>query len=539
MQLRAVLCIGIANLIAAHANCGEVACGPDLYQCALALINHNDLQNAALKLQDLIRSQPGNLKAQNLLGIVLLESGKPVEAEKEFRKALAVEPGFSAARKNLGVAQFTLGRFSEAQGSFEGVLREKADDPTASLYLGELTYRSGNCAKALGNFRNAGKQIVSIPAFAVHYADCLIRSGKTAESISVVEQIDESAGEAQFAAGVLYAKSKSFAAAARCFHRAQRRYNNPCTAGYDEALMDLRGEIYQGAIDTVERVLAGCQSKGELLNIEAAAYRKLNRVSEAYNALKKAAQLSPYDEQNYIDLADLCLDYNNYDLGAEILDVGLKSIPDSVRIYLHKGVMEAMRANLVKAETDFQFAADLAPDAALPKAALSLTWMAMGEVQKAIQTLREFDKANRTDFAIAYLLGQSLMRQGASTGPGEEDEAIAAFQKAIRLNPEYAPARAELGKLLLRKGEEARGIVELEKSLSLDPQERTAAYQLAQVYRKKGNLQRASELVARVRNLNTEDRDQDLKRAMISIVRQTAIGQGHTGTADSSAGLLR
>ncbi len=508
--------------------------GTDPYGSALNFLKQHDLSAAVSSLQTALKTDSRNLKMRNLLGIILLEAGKAKEAEAEFQETVTIEPRFYPARKNLAVAEFTLGRFDIAKTNFKKVLGQKPDDPIAFLYLGELAYRSGDLPQASIDFQKSMPNLFGVPGFAVHYADCLIQSGKIPEAVGVLRQLPEGAADAQFAAGVLLARAHDYADSSHCFHQARRGYADPYAAAYNEALTELQGGLYQDVIDTVEGIPREIPAKGELLNLEGAAFRKLNRVSEAYKALRKAAELSPNEEQNYIDLADLCLDYNNYDLGREIINIGLKSIPDSERLYLHRGVMNAMRAKLSEAEADFQFAADLAPRATLPKAALSLTWIAMGDVTKATQTLRECDKSNQSDFAIPFLLGQVLTRQAADIGSTMQAEAIAAFEKAVALNPNYAPAHAELGKILLRQGDEARGIAELEKSLSQDPQERTAAYQLAQAYRKKGEQERASELMARVRDLTTNERDQDLKKSMVLIVRQA----GNMGR-DSESSLSR
>lgn len=502
-------------------------CGDDLYECALNFVNQRNLPGAAAILYGELKKEPRNIRSQNLLGIILLETGKTREAESQFRQALALQPKFYPARKNLAVAEFTLGEFDKAKSNFEEVLVEKPGDPVSLLYIGEFAYRRGDCAQALSAFEASGASVASVPPFAVHDADCLIRSGRAGDALQPLQRLPPNAADVQFAAGMLLAKARQYPQAAEFFHRARQGSVDAYAAGYNQALTELQGGLYQAAVDTVGELLRSDQTKSELLNLQAAAYRKLDRVRDAYDALRKAAQLSPTEEQNYIDLADMCLDYNNYDLGFEIINLGLKSIPDSERLYLHRGVMNAMRGKLSEAEADFQFVADLDPKSALPQAALSLTWMAMGDAPKAIRTLRERDKENRTNFAISFLLGQALTRQGTQTGSSEEAEAIAAFDKAIRLNPQYAPARAELGKLLLRRGDQVRGIDELEKTIKLDPNDRTAAYQLAQAYRKKGEQQKASEMIAHVTKLNAQDRDQDLKRAMVLIVRQT----GGTGAA--------
>ncbi len=496
-------------------------CTTEPYECAMASLARHDPRAAAATLREFLKRDPGNLKARNLLGIALLENGDTKEAAAAFSHALAENPAFYPARKNLAVAQFTLGQFDLAERNFEKVLAEHGDDPVSYLYLGEFAFRAGDCVRASQAFANAGQSLGSIPAFAVHYAECLIQSKRTADAILVLRSVPVAAADAQFAAGLLLAKAGSYKEAAPFFHQARQGFNDRYAAVYNEVYSYFQAGQYQEVVDIVDNLVREGSAKGELLNFQASAYRKLNNVRDAYAALRQAVRISPNDEANYIDLADLCLDHDNFDLGLEIVNIGLKNIPDSERLHVHRGAMLAMTGKLNDAESDFEFAAEMSPDASLPQVALSMIWMYSGDLPKAIETLRRRDKNNTTDFTIPFLLGQALTRQGVESGSPEEKEAISVFEKAVRLDPNYAAARAELGKMLLRRGEEARAITELERALSLDPQDRTAAYQLAQVYRKKGQQQRAAELRARVSDLNARDRDQDLRRAMVKIVRDS------------------
>ncbi|MFN7994325.1 MAG: tetratricopeptide repeat protein [Bryobacteraceae bacterium] len=499
-----------------------VTCAGTPFDCAMGALTRHDTAAAVATLREYLKSEPDNLKARNLLGIALLEGGQTKESAGEFRKALAQAPAFYPARKNLAVAQFTLGEFDHAKRNFEQVLEQHAEDPVSHLYLGELTFRSHDRELAARHFAKAGSSIGNIPAFTVHYAECLVEGKHIADAAEVLGKLPATDASAHFAAGMVLARAGAYAEAASFFRQAEQGTPDPYPAGYNEAFSYLQSGQHQNVVDAVNRMLRGGMSKGELLNLQASAYLKLNQVQNAYDSLRRAVQLSPGDESNYIDLANMCLDHDNFDLALDILNIGLKNIPDSARLRIHRGAMLAMSGKLPDAESDFQFAADLLPDAGLPRVALCLIWMHSGDLPKAIATLRQRDSRNTTDFTIPFLLGQALTRQGAERGSPEEQEAVQAFEKAVKLNPDYASARAELGKILLRKGEDGRAITELEKALSLDPQDRTAAYQLAQVYRKKGQLQRAAELRARVSDLNARDRDQDLRRAMVKIVRESA-----------------
>ena len=96
------------------------------------------------------------------------------------------------------------------------------------------------------------------------------------------------------------------------------------------------------------------------------AYAKAGRIKEAYDALREASRLEPAVAEHYIDLAMLCLEHENYDLGLEIVDVGLKHRPDSSMLYLQRGVVLAMKGAIEQAEKEFDRASRAAPDDPAP-----------------------------------------------------------------------------------------------------------------------------------------------------------------------------
>ena len=97
------------------------------------------------------------------------------------------------------------------------------------------------------------------------------------------------------------------------------------------------------------------------------------------------------------------------------------------------------------------------------------------------------------------------------------------MQTSIRLNPRFAPAHSELGRLLLKRDDFDGAARELEQAVALDGENTAAIYNLAQTYRRKGDRARASDLLARLSRLNAQERGDDaaaeLKRTVIRIVR--------------------
>jgi Flp pilus assembly protein TadD len=283
---------------------------------------------------------------------------------------------------------------------------------------------------------------------------------------------------------------------------------------------------YEGAIHVAEELLRGTQKTGELYNLVSRAYVGANRIQEAYDALRTAARLEPTEEQHYLDLSLICLDHENFDLGMEIVDVGLKYKPDSGRLRVYRGVLLVMKGHIEQAEREFETARTLGPGGPAPDVALAMAWMQSGDASKAVDLLRARRKSGAREAVVPYMLGIALMRTGVDPAEPDGAEAIGAFEDAIRLDPSLAGPRAELGKALLRRGDTEKAIEQLERATSLDPDTPGPLYQLGQAYRKMGNTARAQELLARVTKLNeqgrSDDPDKELKRIVVRIIREGA-----------------
>jgi Flp pilus assembly protein TadD len=222
----------------------------------------------------------------------------------------------------------------------------------------------------------------------------------------------------------------------------------------------------------------------------------------------------------------ICLDHENFDLGMEIVDVGLKYKPDSGRLRVYRGVLLVMKGDIEQAEREFETARTLGPGGPAPDIALAMAWIQSGDASKAVDLLRARRKGGAREAVVPYMLGIALMRTGVDPAAPDGAEAIGAFEEAIRLDPALAGPRAELGKALLRRGDTGKAIEQLERATSLDPDNPAPLYLLGQAYRKMGNTARAQELLARVTKLNeqgrSDDPDKELKRIVVRIVREGA-----------------
>ena len=300
---------------------------------------------------------------------------------------------------------------------------------------------------------------------------------------------------------MILGRAEAYAPAAEFFASSRKRYSDPYVAGYNQLLMLIKGKSYPEAIQLFHELIAQGYERAELYNLISEAYLKTDRVQDAYDALRTATRLEPESEDNYVDLASVCLEYEDYPLGKEILDVGIHYIPNSYRLYIQRGVTFVMRGSLAEAEKDFETAANLAPNKSLPYFALGWVWVQSAQTDKAVRVLREKSKLPGMDFLVPYIFGVALVHSGADAGTPAATEAVAAFESSIRLNSNFSHSHAELGKLLFKLGEVDRAITELKAATTLDPGDSGPVYVLAQAYRKKGQKAQADEMLARIAQL--------------------------------------
>jgi tetratricopeptide (TPR) repeat protein len=83
-----------------------------------------------------------------------------------------------------------------------------------------------------------------------------------------------------------------------------------------------------------------------------------------------------------------------------------------------------------------------------------------------------------------YYLGLAL----DLAGPGRADEAIAAYQRALELNPKFLKALNNLGAALANKGKDQEAIEAYQKALKLAPRDYVVLYNLGVSYSNSGQL---------------------------------------------------
>jgi len=401
--------IAAALLIASQAPGAQCQAAPG--ECAMSLLEREDYGAAVDVLEPALAGVPHDLRLLNLLGIALTGAGRIEDADARFRQALALDASFQPARKNLAVNQFNQGRLGPAERLFLEVLEDLPGDEVTHLHLAEIAYARKAPAAALTHYEQSGTRVMTTPTWMLHYAASLLAAGQTARGVTVLDLLPQRDAAARFEAGVELGRAGAYREAARFFGSARSGYRDPHVAGYNQALMLVEAGDHDAAIAVAEDLVRQDLASADLHNLVSRAYLAAGRIQEAYDALRTATRLEPSQTQHYVDLALICVDHENYDLGVEIVDIGLRYRPDDAALHLHRGVLLVMKGLLEEAEPAFERARALLPGSPAPHVALAMAWMQTGRTDRAVDLLRRQADGSR-DAVIPYMLGIALVRSG-------------------------------------------------------------------------------------------------------------------------------
>ena len=450
-------------------------CASTPYDCAVAQVQRQEFAAAIRTLERLVARTPSDLKALNLLGIALTGAGKPDEANARFRAALAIDPRFAPALRNLAVNEFRTGRTDAARRHFEEVLRQSPDDEIAHLHLGEIHFQGKAATEALPTTRRAARASCRIRPSMLHYATCLLEQRRTPEAVAVLDRLPPTTPRSWFEAGVVLGRYGAHAEAARFFGEARANgYKDVYAAGYNQTLMLIEAGDNEAAIGVAEELFAQGLKPAELYNLVARAYAKPHASRRRTTRCARPRGSSPTVAEHYIDLAMLCLEHENYDLGLEIVDVGLKHRPDSSMLYLQRGVVLAMKGAIEQAEQEFSRAsrACAGRPGAVRRAGDGLD-AARTDAESRRRSARADARGHNPTARRPFSSTRSASR---SCDPARRPTTRRAARRSTRsarpfgLQPALAQAQAELGKLLLKRGDVAEAIAHLERAIALEPQ---------------------------------------------------------------------
>jgi Tfp pilus assembly protein PilF len=152
------------------------------YMLGLSAWKAGDLDGARVALETSLQIDSTNVKTLLNLGRVLLDQGRPIEAEPRIRAAVALDSESAEVHRMLARVQATLGQSDSAEASYRVALSINSGDSWSMNNLGLLLIEQGRYEEALMPLARAVALRPESPAFANNLGLALERTGHLASA---------------------------------------------------------------------------------------------------------------------------------------------------------------------------------------------------------------------------------------------------------------------------------------------------------------------------------------------------------------------
>src|SRR5208282_2469675 len=431
-----------------------------------------DFDQALTRLQPIIKKYPLDPRLWTMQALALAGKGRSKEALLAYQKALKLSPDFLPAVEGAAQLEYDTGG-PDAVPLLKHVLRLRPDDLTSHGMLAVLAYKKGECAQAVEDFDASAPLVDSQPLMREEYGECLIRLNQSDKAISL-------------------------------YQRALELSPEDAVVRRQLADIQLTAKRPKAALETLAPLLQTENPDVKSLELASSAYEADGNTLQAVTSLRQAIVTDPHDIDLYLDFAVLCIDHQSFQVGIDMLNVGLKAESKAAALYVARGVLYVQLARYDEAESDFDRADELEPNQGIGSAAQGLEQAEANDLDRALRTVQSKLASKPNDPYLLYLQADILTQMGQEPGSQNFQTALRSAKKAVALQPTLVPARDVLAKLYMQAGQTQAVIDQCREILKLDPKDQTALYHLIQTLRKTGNTKEIPDLLKRLSDLRVE-----------------------------------
>lgn len=302
------------------------------FALAVALFEMHQDKDARREFESVHRVVGDHPNILYYLGRLNLQDGNLDAAIRCLTRA-AANPPFPDTFYYVAFSYFKAGHLSSAERWFKEAVRQTPEDSRVQYQLGRLYRKQGRNDEAEKAFAISEEQRKRDENSSRIRIECAQKmdQGRSEEINAICEQLyDPNDSQNLTALGTIYAQHGNLEEALKCFRRAAELLPNSPQMGYNLALAYYHRSEFENARVSLESALKEWPDLFQLNALYGAVLEKLGEDSAAYQALRRAHQLSPNDS-NATDLL--------YEVTLELAQKNktARKFPDSLH-YLHEAV---------------------------------------------------------------------------------------------------------------------------------------------------------------------------------------------------------
>lgn len=523
--------------------CSKVENTQDLISQARQFQQKGDNPAAIIQLKNALQKNPDDAEARYLLGIIYQETGDPASAEKELRKALALgisrdkvtpelgkillvqrqfqkvldETGQTATNGPAspeilslrGNAYLSLGKHQDAKRSFEQALQAKADFTDALLGMARLAIADKNVDTAM---RSADLAVEKNPK----NIDAWLFKGDLLRAQGKIELALDAYGEAlkimpdnipaRLSRASVELDAEKYDAARADIAAARKQAPKNPMVYYFQALLDFRQGKHAAALDSLQQILRVAPNHMPSILLAGAVQFSLGSLQQAEQHLKTYLGKDPSNLYARKLLATIQLRQDHPDDAARTLMPLDPDKSNDAGVHVIAAEIAVAKKQFAQASAQYEKAAQINPSNAAIRTELGLSRMVQGD-KRALADLQIASglegESGRADNLIilsqiknqqydAALTSIAVLEKKIPQSPlpwnyrgtvylGKKDMAKARdnLEHALKLDPKFFPAAANLAQLDLKDGQATNARKRFEDILKADPKQLLAMLAMA------------------------------------------------------------
>jgi tetratricopeptide (TPR) repeat protein len=473
----------------------------DSFQKGLAALKENRMEDALAELTEAQREHPEDARIRNFLGIVLVRLEKNEEAAAEYREAIRLNPQLEDAYRNLGFLKWSEHELEPAREALDRAVQLSPDDSFAHYYLGRVLLDKELYAPAIREIESSTAPLPADANFSIQLATAYIALGNKDHARKLLQQLatiplDDRQSihvaslflvlrENDSAVGIIQRLSTILATPENLWSQFDLALAYLLAGNYDKAIA--QADFYQHSLTRGD---ANVHESAEAWTIQGIAAADLKQNERSLNAFRKAAALSPANEEYWLNLTRELMELSRYPDAISAVQDGLAANPKSYALHLRLGAAQLAAGHYGEAEKAFRDLVSAGDPLPTGYVGLAQVLLRTGRAEEAVAELAIAQQKLGPNFLISYFRGLATDRMG------KPEEAIASFQDALKLDPNNAEAHLSLGKTEMSAGRLDAAITELQEALRLSPNNDQARRLLSKAYTRAGDKKQATAFAA-------------------------------------------
>src|ERR1035438_9179216 len=107
---------------------------------------------------------------------------------------------------------------------------------------------------------------------------------------------------------------------------------------YDLAVVLIATNQNDAALTVLAPLVTDDQQDPDILSLASQAYEAIGNTPKAVALLRQAIVLSPTTASYYVMFSEICLTHDSFQAGIDMINAGLKRIPDESALYISRGI---------------------------------------------------------------------------------------------------------------------------------------------------------------------------------------------------------